>query len=101
MPDLGAAGLAPRESVHFNAEPTELHAHALRRGEGVLAKGGALCVVTTPHSGRSPDEKFVVVEPASRDRVWWRRGNQRLSLEQFARLREDVTRHLNGQELFV
>lgn len=102
MNSLGDAGLAPRGTLHWNSTPPELHAQALRRREGVAVEGGALCVVTTPHTGRSPNDKFIVREPGSSEqRVAWGRVNQPMTPEHFARLREHVARHLNDQDLFV
>ena len=101
MTPLGDAGLAPRGTLHWNATPAELYGHALRRGEGVRAEGGALCVVTAPHTGRSPRDKFIVREPGSSERVAWSTVNQPMAPDQFARLRQDVARHLNDRELFV
>ncbi len=98
---LEALGLAPSRPVHRNLPVTRLYEHALRRGEGVLAEGGPLCVVTAPHTGRSPDDKYIVRDAESSGRVWWSPVNQPLSPEHFARLRADVVRHLDTQELFV
>jgi phosphoenolpyruvate carboxykinase (ATP) len=98
---LRDAGLAPRGALHWNTPAAELHALALRRGEGVVAEGGALCVVTTPHTGRSPGDKFIVREPGSSERVHWSAVNQPMTPDHFARLREHVDGHLNDQELFV
>ena len=93
--------LAPRLAVHQNLTPPELYEHAVRRGEGVIALNGPFCAVTTPHTGRSPNDKFFVEEPTSRERISWGKVNQRLAPEQFERLHADVVAHLNEQELFV
>jgi phosphoenolpyruvate carboxykinase (ATP) len=98
---LAAAGLAPDHAVHWNPGPAELYEHAVRRGEGVIVAGGAFCAVTTPHTGRSPNDKFIVQEPSSAADIAWGRVNQPLAPEQFDRLRAAVVDHLNGQELFV
>src|SRR2546425_12283312 len=98
---LEAAGLAPQQAVHWNLSPAVLYEHAVRRGEGVITEGGAFCAVTTPHTGRSPNDKFVVREASSHADIWWGRGNQPFEEAQFDRLRADVARHLNDQELFV
>jgi len=93
--------LAPRLAVHQNLTPPELYEHAVRRGEGVIALNGPFCAVTTPHTGRSPNDKFFVEEPTSRERISWGKVNQPLAPEQFERLHTDVVAHLNEQELFV
>ncbi len=98
---LGAAGLAPRRAVHWNPVPAELYEHAVRRGEGVIVEGGAFCAVTTPHTGRSPNDKFFAQEPSSQGDIAWGRVNQPLPPEHFERLRAAVLEHLNGEELFV
>jgi phosphoenolpyruvate carboxykinase (ATP) len=98
-PSLG--GFAPRGQVHWNLGPAELYECALRHGEGLLAEGGPFCAVTSPHTGRSPKDKFVVREPDSEPHVWWGKVNQPLSPEHFARLQADVICHLNGHDLFV
>ncbi len=67
---LEAAGLTPERVVHWNPGPSELYEHAVRRAEGVIAEGGAFCAVTAPHTGRSPNDKFIVREPSSADEIW-------------------------------
>src|SRR5258708_32584221 len=58
-------GLRHSGTAFWNLAPAALYEEAVRRGEATVAMGGALCVVTTPHTGRSPGDKFVVKEPAS------------------------------------
>ncbi len=97
---LAAHGLSPRR-VRPNLGTPELYEHAARRGEGTLTDHGALAVVTTPHTGRSPKDKFVVDEPSSTGRIWWDK-NARMSEAQFDLLHDDIRAHLDQQpELFV
>src|SRR6266566_4353505 len=98
---LEAAGLTPQRAVHWNLGPPELYEHAVRRAEGVITEGGAFCAVTAPHTGRSPNDKFIVREPASADEIQWNRLNQPLEPAQFERLKAAALAHLSGQELFV
>ena len=77
-------GFSPERAVHWNLGPPALYEHALRRSEGVLADAGPFCVVTSPHTGRSPNDKFVVREPSSADQVWWGKVNQPISPDHFA-----------------
>src|SRR5439155_1374880 len=55
-------GLAPQR-IWANLGAPALYEHAARRGEAMLTESGAMAVVTTPHTGRSPKDKFQV-DPA-------------------------------------
>ncbi|MGH7537207.1 MAG: phosphoenolpyruvate carboxykinase [Gemmatimonadales bacterium] len=101
MTGASLAGFTPQHAVLWNLGPAALYEHAVRRGEGVLAASGPFCAVTSPHTGRSPNDKFVVRDAASTEPVWWGKVNQPLAPEYYDRLLADVMRHLNGQELFV
>jgi len=91
-------GLDPVASVVWNPTTSQLYTAALRRGHGVLAHGGPLVVDTGKHTGRSPQDKFVVREPGSEDRIWWGSVNQPLAEETFDGLRAKVVAHLDGQD---
>jgi phosphoenolpyruvate carboxykinase (ATP) len=95
------AGFAPRARIHWNLGPPGLYEHAVQRGEGLLAECGPFCAVTSPHTGRSPKDKFIVREPDSEHHVWWGAVNHPLAPEHFERLRADVICHLNAQDLYV
>lgn len=94
-------GLAPTLPVHWNLSPVALYEEALRRGEGRLAHMGGFAAVTAPHTGRSPNDKFVVREASIDGAVNWGAVNVPLAPEHFDALRTDVIEHLNGKELFV
>jgi phosphoenolpyruvate carboxykinase (ATP) len=99
---LSTQGLAPKGALRWNLNPPELVGAAIRRGEGELADMGPFVAVTTPHTGRSPKDKFVIKEPASEKDIDWGTVNQPMSEAQFDVLLADVRTYLNGQdELFV
>ena len=99
---LSAQGLAVTGTVHWNLCAPELVQAAIRKGEGQLADMGPFVAVTSPHTGRSPKDKFVVEEPSSVNDVDWGAVNQKISEAHFATLLADVQAYLNGQgELFV
>ena len=62
---LAQQGLRPSGCVHWNLVAPELIQQAVRRDEGMLADMGPFVAITSPHTGRSPNDKFVVKEPAS------------------------------------
>src|SRR5437773_2417476 len=100
--ELARQGLNPRGEVHWNLIAPELFQAAARRGEGEFADMGPFVAVTTPHTGRSPNDKFVVKEPASDKDVDWGKVNQPLSSEKYQLLLKDVRSYLNDAgELFV
>jgi phosphoenolpyruvate carboxykinase (ATP) len=74
---------------------------ALQRGEGKLTAGGAFLAVTSPFTGRSAEDKFVVKEPSSEDKVWWGKVNRPLAPEKYDVLEADVKAYLNTKELFI
>src|SRR5438270_1845871 len=100
--DLSKQGLSPRGKVHWNLIAPELFQAAARRNEGEFADTGPFVAVTSPHTGRSPNDKFVVKEPSSEKDVDWGKVNQPMSVEHYSALLADVRKHLNGvSELFV
>jgi phosphoenolpyruvate carboxykinase (ATP) len=99
---LDDQGLAPSGKVHWNHVAPILIQHAIERKEGQLADMGPFVAITKPHTGRSPNDKFVVKEPSSEADVDWGKVNQPISPEHFAILRADVRTYLNTQpDLFV
>ncbi|MHB8468206.1 MAG: phosphoenolpyruvate carboxykinase (ATP) [Gaiellaceae bacterium] len=94
--DLKTHGITSTGTVIWNPTPPLLYEHAVARGEARIAAGGPLAVDTGRYTGRSPQDKFIVREPASEDRIWWD-GNRELAEDSFERLREKVTEHL-GKE---
>ena len=100
--DLARQGLTPNGVVHWNLIAPELFQAAARRNEGEFADMGPFVAVTAPHTGRSPNDKFVVKEPASEKDVDWGKVNQPLSVDKYKALLGDVRKYLNGlSELFV
>ena len=72
MADHGQPGTAGLEQhgfsnlkrVNWNWTAAELYEQAVRLGEGKVAKDGPLVVLTGQHTGRSPKDKYFVVEPS-------------------------------------
>src|SRR5688572_24528173 len=95
-------GLAPSGQVHWNQVAPELIQAAIRRGEGELADMGPFVAVTSPHTGRSPNDKFVVREGEAQKDVDWGKVNQPLEPKHFDALLGDVRAYLDeAPELFV
>ena len=87
---LTAHGLTPKR-VRANLGASELIEEAIRREEGLLSDRGAFTAITSPHTGRSPKDKFVVDEPGSSAKIWWEK-NERMSPEHFVSEHNAVAR---------
>jgi phosphoenolpyruvate carboxykinase (ATP) len=97
---LDIHGIHP-DSVAWNLGPSALYEHAIRRREGLIAAEGPLVVVTVPHTGRSPNDKFVVKETSSEEHIWWGKNNRPISPDHFDRLHKRMLGYLRGEELYV
>jgi phosphoenolpyruvate carboxykinase (ATP) len=97
--------LRPLESILRNAlrntSVPQLYELALQTGSAELAQGGSLVVSTGAHTGRSPQDRFIVEQPASERAVDWNDINQPISQENADRLHDAVLDHLEERNCFV
>ena len=93
-------GLKDIAAVHWNLPDASLVEHAIAGGEGELVQGGAFCAETGAHTGRSPKDKFVVVDAQTERTVWWEK-NGRLPPEKFQLLLDDFIAHAKGKTLYA
>ncbi|MDJ0705270.1 MAG: phosphoenolpyruvate carboxykinase (ATP) [Leptolyngbyaceae cyanobacterium MO_188.B28] len=98
---LAELGIRNVGQVYYNLPVPTLVEHALERGEGLLADNGALVVETGKYTGRSPDDKFIVDEPSSRDEIDWNQFNVPISEENFHRLYQKVLTYVQGRDLYI
>ncbi|MEH0873147.1 phosphoenolpyruvate carboxykinase (ATP) [Pectobacterium cacticida] len=74
---------------------------------GVETQFGAVAVDTGIFTGRSPQDKYIVRDDATRDTVWWsdqgkgKNDNHPLSQEIWTHLKRLVTTQLSGKRLFI
>jgi phosphoenolpyruvate carboxykinase (ATP) len=73
---------------------------AVRRDEGRLADKGALVVETGVHTGRSPQDKFIVNHGDFADDICWGDVNQTMSSDAFTVLHADLLEHLSRCDRF-
>jgi phosphoenolpyruvate carboxykinase (ATP) len=98
---LDAYGILNPAGVFWNLTVPELYEEAIRRREGLLAEDGQLVCRTGPHTGRSPNDKFIVREPSSEAHVWWGPVNRPIEPDRFETLYRALVASLEGKELFV
>jgi phosphoenolpyruvate carboxykinase (ATP) len=94
-------GLSNVEMAFWNLHPSELVEETILRGEGVLTDVGALAIDTGEFTGRSPKDKFVVVDENTKDSVWWGDVNNRFDSGKFEILHNRMLAYLGGKEIWV
>ena len=87
-------------SIRANLSAAELYEDAIRHGEGLLAADGPLVVRTGKHTGRSPEDKFIVDEPSSHDKIWWGKVNRPISEAHYDRLRARLVASAASKDLY-
>lgn len=97
---LADMGLAWLDRISWNAPAPVLYQDAISRGEGLVAEGGGLVVTTGQHTGRSPNDKFVVRDATTENTIWWD-NNKAMSRQQFETLRKDFMAHARLKSLYV
>ncbi|MBQ7993800.1 MAG: phosphoenolpyruvate carboxykinase (ATP), partial [Solobacterium sp.] len=74
--------------------------------KGQLTELDAVNVMTGIYTGRSPKDKYIVMDENSKDTVWWNspeypNDNHPLSQENWAKLKELAQKELSNKRLFV
>ncbi len=98
---LEELGITQAKVVWWNPTTPALYEHAVSRGEGLISHMGPLVVQTGKHTGRSPNDKFIVQEADSAANIWWGKVNQPFDEAQFERLYHRMLAYTQGKELYV
>jgi len=74
--------------------------------KGVVTELGAVNVMTGEFTGRSPKDKFIVMDDASKEHMWWtsdkaKNDNKPITPEAWDYLEEITTKQLSNKRLFV
>ena len=74
--DLNSYGIKNVKKLYYNPSYDELFKHELKPElsgyeKGVLTGQGAVNVMTGIFTGRSPKDKYIVLDEMTKDTVWW------------------------------
>jgi len=100
-PELAKIGFKNLAAVYWNASTPHLYEEIVRRREGHLAHLGPVVVRTGHHTGRSPEDRFIVREPSSLEKIWWGRANKGIEEAQFVSLYYRLLAYLQNKDIFV
>jgi phosphoenolpyruvate carboxykinase (ATP) len=94
-------GLINLKNEYWNLSTPDLVEHIVARGEGVLIKDGAIAVRTGKHTGRAPNDKFIVKVGDAVENVHWGKANKPFSQEDFDNLHAKILSYFQGKDVFV
>src|SRR3990170_4923702 len=99
--NLETYGIKNIGNIHWNLSTPALYEEVVRRREGVIAHLGPLVVRTGHYTGRSPNDKFIVEEASSKDKIWWGKVNKQFEEEKFNLLYYRLLAYLQGEDVFI
>lgn len=94
-------GFTNLDAVYWNLTTEALYEHIVRRHEGTISESGPIVCRTGAHTGRSPNDKFVIKEPNSENNVWWGTVNRPLEQTKFKNLHRRMMAYFENKEVFV
>jgi phosphoenolpyruvate carboxykinase (ATP) len=94
-------GLSNLRKVYWNLPSEALYEEIVFRNEGKIALLGPLIVNTGKHTARAANDKVIVRESTTQDKIWWGEYNRPYSPELFNDLFNRVQGFLQGRDIFV
>ena len=109
--DLKAYGITGVKEIVYNPSyeflfKEEMNPNLTGYDKGQLTELGAVNVMTGIYTGRSPKDKFIVMDKNSKDTVWWttegyKNDNHPASEETWAAVKKIAIEQLSNKRLFV
>ena len=109
--DLSKYGITGSTEVLYNPSYEVLFNEETKPGlegyeKGQVTELGAVNVMTGIYTGRSPKDKYIVMDENSKDTVWWtseeyKNDNHPLSEANWAVLKDLAIKQLSGKKLYV
>jgi phosphoenolpyruvate carboxykinase (ATP) len=110
--DLKKYGIENVTEILYNPSYNTLFAEETKPGltgyeKGIITRSGAVSVDTGIFTGRSPKDKYVVLDDTTKDTIWWKSekakvsDNKPITNEIWEHCRNLAARQLSGKRLFV
>ena len=109
--DLSKYGITGTTEIVYNPSYETLFEEETKSGlegfeKGQVSELGAVNVMTGIYTGRSPKDKFIVVDDNSKDTVWWtsdeyKNDNHPATQEAWAAVKDIAIKELSNKRLFV
>ncbi|MDJ0522181.1 MAG: phosphoenolpyruvate carboxykinase [Planctomycetota bacterium] len=90
------------KDIHWNLSAAELYEEIVRKQEGRVAHQGPIVAYTGEYTGRSPKDKYIVVDETTDEQIWWDGGEaHKFTDEQYEALRMRQEAYLQGRSVYV
>ena len=109
--DLKKYGITGVTEIVYNPSYDELFREETKKGlrgyeKGQLTDMGAVNVMTGVYTGRSPKDKFFVMDETTKDTIWWtsdeyKNDNKPVTKKAWKELKKIAVEELSGKKLFV
>ena len=87
--------------VMRNISVPQLIEIAVQRGEGTLSSTGALSVKTGKFTGRSPDDRYIVDDETTHNKIDWGKINHPISENNFEKIFSRMKKNVQGKEFYI
>ncbi|HYZ58860.1 MAG TPA: phosphoenolpyruvate carboxykinase (ATP), partial [Nitrososphaeraceae archaeon] len=87
--------------INRNLPVPQLIEIAIQKGEGTLSSSGGLSVKTGKFTGRSPDDRYIVDDETTHDKIDWGKINHPISVSNFDKIFNRMKKHVQGKEFYV
>jgi len=94
-------GLSNLRMAYWNLPVEALYEEITFRREARISQLGPLVVNTGKHTARSANDKFIVKEPTTEEKIWWGQYNRPFSADKFNDLFNRLQGFLQGRDVFV
>ncbi|WP_185852101.1 phosphoenolpyruvate carboxykinase (ATP) [Blattabacterium cuenoti] len=89
-------------SCNWQLTPYELQKIIIQKKMGVETKSGVLTINTGSFTGRAPEDRFIVKDKITEQKVWWdEKFNQSFDSEKFDCLYQKFAQYLSGKTLYI
>lgn len=99
--NLDYLGLTNLRKVYWNLPTEALYEEIIFRSEARISKMGPVIVNTGKHTARAANDKFIVREPGTEDKIWWGQYNRPFAPDKADELFSRLQGYLQGRDVFV
>ena len=98
---LSEIGVKNINNIFYNLSTPALYEQAIRRREAMISHLGPIITRTGQHTGRSPNDKFIVKEPSSEKNIWWGKVNVEMDEVSFDRIYAKMMAYIQNKDLYI